>query len=265
MRALTWQERYIARFYSPDQGWVDGTTEFHALCKAAIPQGGRILEIGAGPSNATSRYLATLGELHGLDPDPEVIRNDSLTSASLLTSSRFPFEDESFDACVSNYVLEHVADPRAHLSEVKRVLLPGGAYVIRTPNRFHYVALAASATPHWFHELVANRLRGLGAEAHDPYPTFYALNSESAFRRQSAEIRLRVETLRLVEKEPSYGMSSRALFLALMIYERLVNATELAKNLRSNIFAVLRKDLNGGNAREAPAPPANTGLTSSSG
>jgi hypothetical protein len=28
----------------------------------------------------------------------------------------------------------------------------------------------------------------------------------------------------------------------LMAYERLVNATELAKNLRSNIFAVLRKD-----------------------
>lgn len=159
-----------------------------------------------------------------------------------MTSDRFPFGDQSFDACVSNYVLEHVADPRAHLREVKRVLSRGGAYVVRTPNRFHYVALAASIAPHWFHELVANRLRGLGAGAHDPYPTFYALNTEAAFRRQSAEIGLRLETLRLVEKEPSYGMSSRALFLPMMVYERLGNATELAKNLRSNIFAVLRKD-----------------------
>ena len=241
-RDMTWQERYIARFYGPDQGWVDGTTEFHALCKSTIFHGAKILEIGAGPSNATSRYLATLGELHGLDPDPDASRNDALTSVSLLTSNRFPFEDGSFDACVSNYVLEHVADPRAHLREVKRVLSPGGAYVVRTPNRYHYVALVASATPHWFHELVANRLRDRGAEAHNPYPTFYALNTETAFRRQSAEIGLRVETLRLVEKEPSYGMSSRALFLPLMVYERLVNATELAKNLRSNIFAVLRKD-----------------------
>ena len=169
---MTWQERYIARFYSADRGWVDGTTEFHTLCKATIPQGGRILEIGAGPSNATSHYLATLGELHGLDPDPDAIRNELLTSSSLLTSDIFPFEDESFDACVSNYVLEHVADPQAHLREVKRVLSPGGAYIVRTPNRFHYVALAAAATPHWFHKLLANRLRGLGAEAHDPYPTY---------------------------------------------------------------------------------------------
>jgi SAM-dependent methyltransferase len=239
---MTWQERYTARFYRVDQGWVDGTTEFHALCKAAIPQGGKILEIGPGPSNPTSRYLATLGELHGLDPDPDSMRNDSLKSASLLTSDRFPFEDGAFNACVSNYVVEHVADPQAHLREVKRVLSPGGAYVVRTPNLYHYVALVGSVTPHWFHKLVANRLRGLSAEAHDPYPTFYALNTAAAFRRRSAAIGLRVETLRLVEKEPSYGMSSRVLFFPLMAYERLVNATELAKNFRSNIFVVLRKD-----------------------
>src|SRR5258705_8523820 len=111
---MTWQERYNARFYSPHRGWVDGTTEFHALCKATIPHGGKILEIGAGPSNATPRYLSTLGELHGLDPDPDASRKDALTSASLLTSDRVPLADESFYALLSNYVLEHVADSPAH-------------------------------------------------------------------------------------------------------------------------------------------------------
>lgn len=37
-RDMAWQQQYIARFYGPDRGWVDGTTEFHALRKAAIPK-----------------------------------------------------------------------------------------------------------------------------------------------------------------------------------------------------------------------------------
>jgi len=44
-----------------------------------------------------------------------------------------------------------------------------------------------------------------------------------------------------VEKEPSYGMVSPMLFLALTGYERLVNSTDSLAWLRSNIFCSLRK------------------------
>lgn len=238
---LTWQERYLARFYGRESGWIDGTEEFHNLCSTVIPRGGKILEIGAGPSNPTSEFLITLGELHGLDPDPAVHENVALRSAKLLTGDRFPFETGSFDACVSNYVLEHVGDPVSHLREVCRVLRGPGVYVFRTPNRFHYVSLVSSITPHWVHDFLANRLRNCAAGSHDPYHTFYRMNSRGAVRRLSAAAGLSVEVLRMVEKEPSYGMSSRVLFLAFMAYERIVNSTDLAVGLRANIFGVLRK------------------------
>jgi SAM-dependent methyltransferase len=238
---MTWQAEYLARFYDPARGWVDGTQEFHDLCANAIPRGSRILEMGPGPSNRTSRFLATLGELHGLDPDPDARQNDALAGFELLDGPRFPFPDASFAACVSNYVVEHVADAEAHLAEVARILSPGGVYVFRTPNRWHYVTMFASLTPHWVHELLANRLRALPDDEHDPYPTVYALNTRPAVEHHAARAGFRVETLRLVEKEPSYGMAARPLFLAFMAYERAVNATERAAFLRSNIFAVLRK------------------------
>ncbi len=45
---MTWQEDYLARFYNPADGWVNGTLEFHNLCASAIPhggpKGGKILE-----------------------------------------------------------------------------------------------------------------------------------------------------------------------------------------------------------------------------
>ncbi|MBZ5552574.1 MAG: class I SAM-dependent methyltransferase [Acidobacteriia bacterium] len=238
---LTWQERYLARFYDRESGWIDGTEEFHNLCTRVIPRGGKILEIGAGPNNPTSQFLSILGELHGLDPDPTVHENMALKSARLLTGNEFPFETASFDACVSNYVLEHVQNPASHLREVGRVLRSLGVYVFRTPNRFHYVSLVSSMTPHWVHDSVANRLRNCPAGAHDPYPTFYRMNSQGAVRRLAAGAGFNVDLLRMVEKEPSYGMSSRVLFLAFMTYERVVNSMNLAAGLRANIFGVLRK------------------------
>ena len=94
---VSWQDTYHRRFYDRSKGWIDGTQEFHDLCSATLPSGGRFLELGAGPSNRTSGFLAGIGELHGLDPDPDVKTNESLASAAVLENDRFPFEDGSFD------------------------------------------------------------------------------------------------------------------------------------------------------------------------
>ena len=88
---------------------------------------------------------------------------------------------------------------------------------------------------------MANRLRGLPPEAHDPYPTVYAMNSQNAVRRLARAASLQVEVLRVIEKDPSYGMASRFTFYPMMAYERVVNSTEALAGLRANILAVLRK------------------------
>jgi SAM-dependent methyltransferase len=238
---MSWQQRYMERFYDPRRGFRDGDYDFHRLCGEYIARGSRILEIGSGPANTTSDFLASIGELHGVDPDPDVKGNPALASSQVITNDRFPFADSHFDACVSNYVLEHVENPHTHLREIARVLRPGGTYLFRTPNRYHYVAIVSSLTPHWFHEAVANRLRNRDPNAHAPYPTVYALNTRGAIERRARENGFAVEALHMIEKEPSYGMSSRALFLAFTAYERVVNASPLGAPLRANIFGILRK------------------------
>jgi SAM-dependent methyltransferase len=238
---MGWQDAWMDRFYRSRPGWVDGTTAFHELCRAAAPAHAKILEVGAGPTNPTSAFLATLGEVHGVDVDDEVRGNVHLASSVVVKGDRFPFPDASFDLAVSNYVVEHVSDARVHMAEIHRVLRDGGRYLFRTPNLLHYVALVSRAVSHRAHKLVANRLRNLASEAHDPWPTVYAMNTPAAVRRHARQVGFEVERLDMVEKEPSYGMAARPLFLAFMTYERIVNSSDRLAPLRANMFVVLRK------------------------
>ncbi|MGA8831043.1 MAG: class I SAM-dependent methyltransferase, partial [Desulfomonilaceae bacterium] len=47
--------------------------------------------------------------------------------------SIFPFGDEEFDSVVASQVLEHVFNPKEFLSEINRVLRPGGVFLITVP------------------------------------------------------------------------------------------------------------------------------------
>jgi SAM-dependent methyltransferase len=229
------------RFYYSRPEHVDGTAEFHELIRQSVGTEPRVLEVGAGPSNATSTFLGTLGSVTGVDVSDEVHGNTALTAATTYDGNRLPFANESFDACVSNFVLEHVENPEDHFREVMRVLRRGGTYVFRTPNRLHYVAGASSLLPHWVHLRLANRLRALSEEDHDPWKTFYRANRPGVIRRLAARVGANVSVLRMVEKEPSYARSSRVLFFPMMMYERLVNATDILANFRSAIFGVVTK------------------------
>lgn len=240
-QSASWQDVWLDRFYRARPGWRDGTTEFHEICRALVPKGGRILEVGAGPTNTTSAFLATLAELHGIDVDDEVRTNADVAASYLIQQGRYPIADSTFDVAVSNYVVEHVSDPDLHLSEISRILKPGGHYVFRTPNLLHYVALASRSVPHVAHKLMANRLRNLPADHHPPWPTVYAMNTPTLVTRYASRHGFTVERLDLVEKEPCYGLIARPLFLVFVAYERVVNASEALRHFRANMFVVLRK------------------------
>jgi len=237
----SWQERYADRFYHSQPGWKDGTTEFYDLCSGAIRSGSEILDVGAGPTNQVTRHLATLGSVTGLDVDEAVHGNESCVATRTYDGKQFPFEDNLFHGVVANYVLEHVEFPELFAGEVFRVLRPGGVFVFRCPNLWNYVSLIARLTPHWFHELVANKVRDLPDDHSAPYPTFHRLNTMRRCRKVLAAAGFEIVEMRSIEKQPSYGRFSRIAYLILMGYERVVNSSQLFEPLRSNIFCVVRR------------------------
>ena len=70
----------------------------------------------------------------------------------MAAAESLPFEDESFDGVLMNEVLlEHVADEDHSLSEIRRVLRPGGHLALLSPNQsFHSKAMVCtSAASTW--------------------------------------------------------------------------------------------------------------------
>lgn len=234
IRTAWWHRRLYPDGYDPDLlGELIQRVERHLKPEHAV------LDIGAGAGERNRYSLrGRCREVVGVDVDPRVAANPLLDRGVCAEVTRLPFPDESFDIAFAIYVLEHVAEPNQFVPEVWRVLKPGGVFLSLTPNRWHYVAIAASLTPTSFHKWY-NRKRGRGYE--DTFPTVYRLNSRREQREIFAQHGFATEEVRAFEIQPKYLMFSLPTFLVGAAYERLVNATPSLEGLRVNLLSTFRK------------------------
>jgi SAM-dependent methyltransferase len=236
-------ERWMARLYDRRRGWIDGTTRFAALVRRRLRPDMRILDLGAGPGKpGRVNFRGEVASVVGVDPDRLLRLNEQVDTRVLAVAEALPFRSASFDLILADWVVEHLPDPNGTASEIQRVLKPGGRFVFRTGNVWHYSYAISALTPHWFHRLVANRVRGLAPESVDPYPTRYRMNTRRDARRVLTRAGLREEELVTVEAEPSYLVFSTPSFLLGVAYERLVNRTPSLAGLRACLFGCFRKD-----------------------
>lgn len=105
-----------------------------------IAVGARILDVGAAPLVTTAALKASGFEVCAIDLDPSrfagVIDDLGLDVRRCdIETEAMPVQDASMDAVVFNELFEHLRiDPIFTLSEVYRVLKPGGILLLSTPN-----------------------------------------------------------------------------------------------------------------------------------
>jgi SAM-dependent methyltransferase len=133
--AALW-ERLGAALYDPflARGERLGMSERRAALLSEAR--GRVLEIGAGTGLNLAHYPATVEELMLSDPvipmaersRARVAESESRRGLHVVEApaEELPFSSASFDTVVSTMVLCTVADVEAALSEIARVLRPGG-------------------------------------------------------------------------------------------------------------------------------------------
>ncbi len=120
-------------------GHTEGYPDTHIL-DGDSRNGLGILSLGC----ATGRDLWHLALDHhvcGMDISESgiaIAREHGINAVVASVIDPFPYPDHSFDIIVAKDVLEHVLDPLAVMSEVRRVLRPDGHLVVLIPNQFYW-------------------------------------------------------------------------------------------------------------------------------
>ncbi len=103
-----------------------------------------VLDIGCGAGHGSNMLSKKYKKVYGVDISEEAIEyaksNWATNNIEFVVGSAMdiPFPDSTFDAVSAFEVFEHLTDWRKFLSEIKRVLKPGGVVYISTPNKTLY-------------------------------------------------------------------------------------------------------------------------------
>ena len=98
-----------------------------------------MLDLGSGAGDFTAEIARAGGRVIGVEVAEAAIararsRHQELVFRLAPIDGPLPFDDGAFDLVWTSEVIEHVADTARWLSELRRVLAPGGRLLLTTPS-----------------------------------------------------------------------------------------------------------------------------------
>ncbi len=104
------------------------------LDAAEVGPGSRVLDVGCGSGTVSAEAVARGASAYAVDAEPGMVAATRRTvpgvGAHIARLPELPYADDTFDAVVGNFVLNHVGRPRAALTELRRITRPGGRVAV---------------------------------------------------------------------------------------------------------------------------------------
>lgn len=131
-------ERMVPAFHKGALVYGEHLTRYESVVD--LVKNKTVLDIASGSGYGSYILAEKAVKVYGVDINQESItyakRNYARSNIEFLRGSGevIPLNDHSVDAVISFETIEHIKNYKKFLHEIKRVLQPGGLFVISTPN-----------------------------------------------------------------------------------------------------------------------------------
>jgi ubiquinone/menaquinone biosynthesis C-methylase UbiE len=138
-----------------DDLWAEHVARYTFAARFAANR--RVLDIGSGAGYGVAELSHGARTITGIDSAQDAVgyarEHYTLPNVHFVQASAtaLPFKGQSFDLATAFEVIEHLADWPALLAEARRVLCPGGLFLVSTPNKLYYAESRAKDGPNPFH------------------------------------------------------------------------------------------------------------------
>lgn len=138
-QAIQQQFGAVAANYTTSAVHASGADLQGLLAAAALSGRERVIDVGCGAGHVTVGLAPTAGHITAVDlTNAMLAQTQAQVTAKGYTNvtvreadvAALPFADGSFDVAVSRYAAHHFADPSAALHEIRRVVVPGGRFLL---------------------------------------------------------------------------------------------------------------------------------------
>jgi len=233
------QINYKLLYKSKHPGWDETQVFLSGKFNELVIKDAIVLDAGCGNGNyVIDENRKNIAWAVGIDTDSEFFsKNICLDEVIVGNLENLPFDNNSFDAVVSLWVLEHLDNPKKVFSEIHRILKPGGIFLFATPYKYYFPLVFVEIINSLRLNSIVNKFL-FGRDKKDIFKTFYKANTLKDVRSLSRDTFDELE-LKL-NQDPSYTSFNGVTFILTDLLLNLFSRMNITLG-KPHIIGILKK------------------------